>query len=49
VRTQKENEQVGVGHSLPEERRGKLGRGKKASEKGALTNWRMQIKGHVRT
>ena len=39
------------GHSLPGDDRGRdlLGHGKKSTKRGALTNWRWQIEGLVRT
>jgi len=43
--------QASEGHSLPGERRqmGKSGHGRNPSERGALTNWRAQMDGQVRT
>jgi len=42
---------VSKGYSLPEKYRGrdKSGQGIKASERGALTDWRVQQEGHIRT
>ena len=41
----------GRGHSLPGDRREKdrLGRGKRVTERRALTNWGPQVEGQVRT